>query len=47
MECYICDKEMEYIETLIVSELGMVKHYICTNCQEEVYEPIRDIDSNN
>lgn len=42
MECYICENEMEYIEALIVSQLGTVKHYKCNVCGEEVYEPIRD-----
>ena len=44
MECYICENEMEYIEALIVSQLGSVKHYKCNVCGEEVYEPIRDRD---
>lgn len=42
MECYICYKGMEYIETMIVSEIGMVKRYICNNCGKEVYDCIRE-----
>lgn len=41
-ECYICEEEMEHLETLVVSKSNMIRHYICHNCGEEIYERIKE-----
>lgn len=41
MECYVCESEMEKIETIIISKDNHKRIWKCSVCGEEVIEIIK------
>ena len=41
IKCWVCNNEMEYIETVEVQILGgKCEKYKCTKCDEIIYNPL-------